>query len=449
MQNNLKKTFDIINAVSDSFCAAKWYNASIWLSNGRTASCHHPIAHYVPTKELLKDPSALHNTQFKKEQRKLMLEGKRPEECGYCWRVEDLKNDEIFSDRVYKSAIYNPADLLKLMDMDPNENIDPKTLEICFDNLCNMACSYCNSEFSSTWSSDITINGPYKNMNTNGGHTYENDGQHGMPFGPKNEGNFYISNFFKWYNKSLRDNLEELRVSGGEPSRSPDFWKLVESFNNEKFRFAVNSNLMMDSERLTKLIDINKHFKRYDIYTSGESFGKNAEFVRSGLVYDEWRQNLKTLQTTAPSIITHIMMTVSVLSIWTVDQFLDDIMSLRRETNTILNDTNNNRYHMSVNILRFPSFQSINIIPVELKNMLADKLQRAVDRADLLTESEHNNFARCIAYLRSVDRGYEDTDSMQDKINDLKNFVNQYSKRRNMPLADYMPKEFNDWFNTL
>ena len=83
-------TFDIINAVSDSFCAAKWYNASIWLSNGRTASCHHPLAHYVPTKELLKDPSALHNTSFKKEQRKLMLEGQRPEECGYCWRVEAL-----------------------------------------------------------------------------------------------------------------------------------------------------------------------------------------------------------------------------------------------------------------------------------------------------------------------------------------------------------------------
>jgi len=448
MSEHLKKTKDLINAISPSFCAAKWYNASIWLSNGRTASCHHPEAHYIPTAELMKDPSALHNTSFKKQVRKEMLEGKRPSECGYCWRVEDLKNENIHSDRIYKSMVYNPADVFKLADLDFQSNVDPKNLEICFDNLCNMACSYCNAEFSSTWGNDIATQGPYERMKTSGGHTFENDGQHGMPFGSKNQGNFYIKKFFQWYETSLRNNLQELRISGGEPTRSPDFWKLVDMFDHEKFAFAVNTNLMIEKNKLEKLIAIKDQFKKYDIYSSCEAYGDNAEFVRSGLFYDKWKSNLEIVQTSAPEINTHIMMTMSVLSIWTVDKFLDDIISLRKKTSEVLGQERH-YYHMSVNILRFPSFQSVNILPQEIKNRLANRIKESVDRnKHLMSDIEINNYMRCIDYLEKVDVSYEDNDSHEDKLNDFKNFVIQYSIRKKLPLSK-MPLEFNDWFTSL
>lgn len=448
MSEHIKRTNDLINAISPSFCAAKWYNASIWLSNGRTASCHHPEAHYIPTAELMKDPSALHNTPHKKQARKEMLEGKRPAECSYCWRVEDLKNDNIYSDRVYKSMVYNPADVFDLADMDPEANVDPKNLEICFDNLCNMACSYCNSEFSSTWGNDIATQGPYEKMKTDGGHTFENDGQHGMPFGPKNQGNFYIKKFFEWYEKSLRNNLQELRVSGGEPTRSPDFWKLVDMFDREKFSFAVNTNLMIDQERLKKLAAIKKHFKKYDIYTSCESYGDNAEFARSGLIYKEWKDNLRNLQYLEPEINTHIMMTVSALSVWTIDKFLEDIIEMRKEASQKL-EQRRPFYHMSVNILRFPSFQSVNILPQDIKTIISNKIEESYNKnKEFMTDIEINNYMRCVDYLRKVDVSYEDNDKHEDKIEDFKNFVIQYSIRKNLPL-NKMPDEFNEWFETL
>ena len=31
----------MIDPISESYCAAKWYNATIWLGHGQTASCHH------------------------------------------------------------------------------------------------------------------------------------------------------------------------------------------------------------------------------------------------------------------------------------------------------------------------------------------------------------------------------------------------------------------------
>lgn len=449
MSDKLRKTIEIVNEISPSFCAAKWYNSSIWLNNGRTASCHHPIAHSIPLDKLDTNFKHLHNTDIKKQARKEMLSGERPSECGYCWRVEDLNDSNIISDRAHKSMIYTENDIKTLKSLPWDSDIDPKTLEICFDNLCNLNCSYCNSEFSSTWSTDIKENGPYINMITPGGMTYTNDGSNSMPFGTKNENNVYVQKFFEWYHSSLRDNLTELRVSGGEPTRSPDFWRLVESFNNEKFQFAVNSNLIMDAIRLNKLIHVSRQFDKFKfhVYTSCESYGKQAEFVRRGLKYDVWRNNLFNLQVSNPFMVTHIMMTVSALSVWGISDFVGDIMKLREEANEKLGVAP--RFHMSVNILRFPSFQSVNILPIEVKKQLADNIERVVEQGKYISEHEKSGFNRCVEYLRQVDTSYEDTDSLPNKLGDFKHFVEQYSERNKLSIQDNMQDSFNEWFSSL
>ena len=89
--NGLKgfeKVREDLNKVSKGFCLAKWNQVSILLQTGQTHSCHHPVPHYIPLEEIKENPSALHNTKFKKLQRKTMLEGGRPKECDYCWNVE-------------------------------------------------------------------------------------------------------------------------------------------------------------------------------------------------------------------------------------------------------------------------------------------------------------------------------------------------------------------------
>ena len=64
----------MIDPVSNSFCAAKWLNATIWLGSGSTTSCHHPPAHAIDEKEISKDPTVIHNTAHKKKMRELMLQ---------------------------------------------------------------------------------------------------------------------------------------------------------------------------------------------------------------------------------------------------------------------------------------------------------------------------------------------------------------------------------------
>jgi hypothetical protein len=95
------KLKDELNEVGTGMCLAKWTQVTLQLQSGHNHSCHHPRTHKISEKEIERNPSALHNTRYKKLRRKEMLSGARPEECDYCWNVED--NSDMLSDRVFKS----------------------------------------------------------------------------------------------------------------------------------------------------------------------------------------------------------------------------------------------------------------------------------------------------------------------------------------------------------
>ena len=130
----------ILDTKSASFCGAKWFNATIWLGSGMTTSCHHPLPHKIDLEEIKTNPSAIHNTKEKKEQRRQMQCGERPAGCEYCWKIEDIGRDAI-SDRVYKSKIFDNNHLNEAFNESHNIDWNLKTLEIAFDRTCNFACS--------------------------------------------------------------------------------------------------------------------------------------------------------------------------------------------------------------------------------------------------------------------------------------------------------------------
>ena len=94
----------VIDIKSDSFCGAKWYNATIWLGSGQTTSCHHPPAHAIDLEQLKINPKALHNTDQKKQDRAQMQQGTRPAGCDYCWKIEDMAPDNI-SDQIGRAHV--------------------------------------------------------------------------------------------------------------------------------------------------------------------------------------------------------------------------------------------------------------------------------------------------------------------------------------------------------
>ncbi len=131
--DRMLERMDIVQKQSPTMCTAKWLQSTVYLMNGFTHSCHHPSAHKIPLEEIEKSPSALHNTVYKKQQRRKMLGGLRPEECEYCWNIEDLPGDHI-SDRMYKSTdeSWSFQHLDKIKEAGATNDINPTYLEVAF-----------------------------------------------------------------------------------------------------------------------------------------------------------------------------------------------------------------------------------------------------------------------------------------------------------------------------
>ena len=143
------KAKEQLDKISPSMCYAKWSQVSMHLTNGMTHSCYHPPTHKIPLDELDKNITALHNTEEKKEQRRQMLKGERPDGCSYCWNIED-QGDR--SDRVYRSGEYWAQQSKEdIMDAGASGNINPRYVEVNFNQACNFKCSYCSPHLSTAW----------------------------------------------------------------------------------------------------------------------------------------------------------------------------------------------------------------------------------------------------------------------------------------------------------
>ena len=416
----------LMDPISSSFCAAKWYNATIWLGSGTTTSCHHPLGHKVDAKAVVENPKLLHNTPHKKACRKQMLEGVRPPECEYCWKIEDIQRDNV-SDRIFKTVIYDDHDIDFISRLDPNADVDLKTLEIAFDRTCNFACSYCNPAFSTTWANDVRDKGPYQELVSDGRNhfTHPHDGV--QPY-KNNEDNPYIQAFWKWW-PDLSKSLFELRVTGGEPLLSPEVWRLMDFFEKNgsgNMTFALNSNLGARDEYIDKLIEKSHHIGSFDLYTSNEALGGHAEYIRDGLSWERWLRNLEKILEKGNFRRVHVMMTINSLCLFSMTDFLDKMLDLKQKHGE-------KGPNWSVNIMRFPSFQNCLALPASLRMERKEHLEAWLAKhqgRSTMHEMERVSIERLIDYLDVVKTPHQDSSPRDVLERDFKRFFTQYDQRR-------------------
>jgi organic radical activating enzyme len=442
--NDLEFKKQVLDTKSASFCAAKWYNATIWLGSGMTTSCHHPPAHGVDVNAVKTNPKLLHNTDQKKEDRRKMLAGERPTGCEYCWKIEDMGRDAV-SDRVYKSKIYPIEALDQAFTTPADQDIDLRTLEIAFDRTCQFACSYCNPAFSSTWVKDIDRNGSYVGLVSDGRNhfTHSHNSAQLYRFG---ETNPYAEAFHAWWESDLHRTLQELRITGGEPLMSGETWKLLDWFKTNKgkssTRLAINSNLgaEVDVDRLLDSID----GLEVDIYTSNESVGLQAEYIRDGLNWHAWVENMHKIASSGKVRGLHVMNTINALCLDSLPEFIDFMVVLKHQYGR---DFPN----FTLNILRFPSFQSPLVLSDELRTHYRDQLINVLIKykeSSMLHEHERAHLQRLIDYLDVVKTPHSEAFELDKLHNDFREFYTQYDQRRNKDFKFTFPN-LAQWYNSL
>jgi len=359
---NAKKTKEKLNEISPTMCMAKWLQVSMHLPNGQTQSCYHPPTHQVPLEELKVTPRALHNTHEKVRQRKQMWEGKRPSGCHYCWNIEDAPDGPHLSDRHYRSSEWWVEDAWdEVVEGSWDENINPRYVEVNFNQACNFKCTYCSPHLSTEWEKEVKEKGPLKLLGKGRHNDINSLTKSGlMPYDIPNKDNPYVKAFWEWW-PELYPDLKVFRMTGGEPLMDKNTFKVLDYVNkNPKgdLDLSITSNMCPPNQKLfDKFIeqlksieeirvwedpdrinpDSGNHWyvapacKHFSLFVSVDSVGEQAEYIRTGLDYRVMLDNVRrVLQETHGTEITFIN-TFNLMSIPNLRGFLQMILDLREE----------------------------------------------------------------------------------------------------------------------
>ena len=442
----IKKKLD---SVSSSFCLAKWYQVTVHLQNGHTHSCHHPGTHKVPLDELTNNPTALHNTQFKKERRKEMLEGTRPTECQYCWNVEDSPGEN-FSDRHIKSAAMWSAPWFDGAASKPwDDNPNPRYLEVSFGNVCNFKCMYCYPNISSQWYEESKQYGPYPTSLGFG--SLEHLDYKGTRPILEREYNPYVEAFWKWW-PDLYNSLHTFRITGGEPLLNKNTFRVLNEINDnprQELELAINTNMCVPDKNFNEFISlikpITEKLDNVGVFTSIEATHKKAEWIRYGLEYNKFWENIARLQNEVPKLHIDFMCTYNALSVSSFTDFLKKIYELRCKSSW------DEPWHpplmVSVPYLRNPPFLTIKILDNTFEHYIIESIDymeahRGDDNTPGFVSHEIEMMTRLLNWFQTIDS------EQQLKVNrtDFVKYADEYDRRRNTNFLETFP-EYTDFYN--
>ena len=391
-----------------ALCLAKWKQVSLHLQTGMNNSCYHPPLHAIDPVAIQFNPGALHNTSHKKAQRQLMLSGQRPAECSYCWNMEDQGK---LSDRHYRSGEpWAAVDFEQIRNTTGEEtDVIPSYVEVNFNNACNLKCSYCSPQFSSSWADEVHRDGAYPTA------TPHNAPEHfagARRVIPAREPNPYVEAFWSWW-PTLYPELRHFRMTGGEPLMDRNTYRVFDYvLENPKsdLHLNVTSNFSVEDQLFEKYISYikrlcNTNIEHFMQYVSLDGWGTQAEYIRHGMDFDLVWSRVDQYLTEVPSYnsLTFII-TMNNLSVSSLQQLLEGILELRREHSTTYQ-----RVWFDTPVLREPVWQSLQILPesyaqrlASVRDWMSEHLTTESDPYNGFRDYEVARLDRDIAWMRSA-----------------------------------------------
>ena len=434
-------------ALGPALCLAKWKQVSLHLPTGLNNSCYHPPLHSIPTEPLQSRPGALHNTEHKKAQRVMMLRGEKPAECQYCWNMENLGK---MSDRHYRSGEpWAAVDLERIKNSTGEEDdVVPSYVEVNFNNACNLKCSYCSPQFSSSWADEVGRLGGYPTS------TVHNSPEHftgSRRIIPAREANPYVDAFWEWW-PTLYPQLRHFRMTGGEPLMDRNTYRVFDyvlALPKPDLHLNVTSNFSVEPPLFEKYLGYVKqlcntnieHFMQFVSIDSGNA--PQAEYIRHGLNFDRMYLACHRFLHEIPgrNSLTFIV-TMNNLGVTGFQSMLENILEFRK-----LYSSTYQRVWFDTPVLRQPAWQSLQLLP----EGYAFKLEQARDYmlANMTTEAnplhgfkdfEVQRLERDIAWMREG----QQQDNTQAKA-DFYRFFAEHDQRRGTNFSKTFPEMTAFW----
>lgn len=343
--------------------------------------------------------------------RKQLLNGERPEGCRSCWDMEDsgVKSTRQQTTEDYKKIVDFETVTTVISDDYSMPLGNLKSVEVRFDNICNLMCRHCSPDYSSVWEvavkRDEVLN---KKMIELG--TFR-----------KQEEHVKLNDRIIDEIGSLSDNLIEVMLAGGEPLYHNKHYKFIESLlpNANKIMLSYNSNLTTLEYKGKNILDLWKNFRRVLLRVSIDGDRDCYQYVRVHNDLDKVEANIARV-IELPNTKVSATCTTSLLNITRLTSIVEYFLSL------------GTYFHTS--IVQYPRALNPKLLPQELKDKVTVEWKEWIKDID-------NNIAKNVKYTNNIDLELHKK-SILKFGNQVVDYMNSADWHKHWP-------EFVDYTNTL
>lgn len=275
-------------------CVAPW--SSLHLSNKSYACCviNPATGHELDTTKSLFWNFNKTNFKLRQEFQNWGTDFKQYKDCHLCTsKINESQNIQ--------------HNLKALDSIDYVNNPILTYLHIKFSNKCNLACRTCDPIHSSMmFKESNAIDYPILNELPQDG-IYQNMTRDSVLYGS------ILKNL---------NNIKHLWFSGGEPFLHDEVWEILETMYEQgltkdlSLQVNTNGTIKLSQHR----IDILNSCKNAEIHISMDGFGKYAEYIRTGVVWDRWIENIREYKNIKHNL--YITTTISVFNVHILDQMI-------------------------------------------------------------------------------------------------------------------------------
>ena len=309
-----------------------------------------------------------------KELRRQLLNNERPAGCRSCWDMED---SGVRSTRLQTAIDYqNIMNIEKARQTTTGDFSMPltslKSIELRFDNICNLMCRHCSPDYSSKWEVTVKKNTRLRNKM--------------IQFGTFRKSDTHVNlnqTIIDEIGHAISPNLVELMLAGGEPLYHESHYSFIESMlpYANKIKLSYNSNLTTLDYKGNSILDLWKQFKKVDLRVSLDGDPNCYHYVRAHSGLSTIEENIKLAQR-EPNIRISATCTTSLLNITRIVSIVEYFLSL------------GTYFHAS--LVQYPRALNPKLLPRQIKEKITTEWNDWINNIDI-------NIQRCVKLLPTTD----------------------------------------------
>ena len=377
---------------SKHFCVLPWIHFHAWPNKNVMPCC---IADSEMPVSKLKDGESIldmMNSEEYKKMRSAMLNDERYEACARCYELED---NGTWTLRQSQNAVrgIDSIDLIEATNLDGSiDEFKLKYMDIRFSNLCNYKCRSCGPGCSNLWGEE--------KLKMIDEHVFiTRFGEEGQTKAKtlicNNEDGTFMDKL-----RPYLDDVEECYFAGGEILVQPEHYECIDYWIENGLADKVKLNYTTNMSKITHknkgvkrdLIELWNHFPNVEIWASIDAIDKQGELIRKGFKWDKVKENMLTIKEKAPHIKVGVTPTVSIWNVFNYCEMFDWMYD---------NGFISRELPPRVNVLTYPDFASIKILPNNVRLELIKEMKKYIAKFSGSEEDIHlrNDFKMLIQTL--------------------------------------------------